>query len=119
MVFMKYYCIGIKGSGMSTLACILSDLGNQVSGYDDSRHYKFTEDLVREYWYYVVRDGGCIGCLSEYQIRNFSISFIREFDWLWKWFYIKKYHLKYFGEDFKREFWYKMEHIVVDDYIGY
>ena len=27
---MKYYCIGIKGSGMSTLAQILYDLGNEV-----------------------------------------------------------------------------------------
>ena len=41
---MKYYCIGIKGSGMSTLANILSDLGHEVSGYDDARGYKFTEE---------------------------------------------------------------------------
>lgn len=41
---MKYYCIGIKGAGMSTLANILSDLGNEVSGYDDNRKYKFTEE---------------------------------------------------------------------------
>ena len=41
---MKYYCIGIKGSGMSTLANILSDLGNEVTGYDDTRYYKFTEE---------------------------------------------------------------------------
>lgn len=41
---MKYYCIGIKGSGMSTLAQILFDLGNEVSGYDDTREYKFTEE---------------------------------------------------------------------------
>ena len=34
---MKYYCIGIKGSGMATLACLLHDLGNKVSGYDDDR----------------------------------------------------------------------------------
>ena len=40
---MKYYCIGIKGAGMSTLACILHDLGNEVSGYDDSKEKKFTE----------------------------------------------------------------------------
>ena len=31
---MKYYCIGIKGTGMSTLAQILHDLGNEVSGYE-------------------------------------------------------------------------------------
>lgn len=40
---MKYYCIGIKGSGMSTLAQILSDLGNNVSGYDDHKEFKYTE----------------------------------------------------------------------------
>ena len=41
---MKYYCIGIKGAGMSTLAQILYDLGNEVIGYDDVKYYKFTED---------------------------------------------------------------------------
>ena len=45
---MKYYCIGIKGSGMSTLAQILSDLGNDVSGYDDVKEHKFTEDGLVE-----------------------------------------------------------------------
>lgn len=40
---MKYYCIGIKGSGMSTLAQILYDLGNEVSGYDDHKEFKYTE----------------------------------------------------------------------------
>ena len=41
---MKYYCIGIKGSGMATLACLLHDLGNNVSGYDDVKDYKFTQE---------------------------------------------------------------------------
>ena len=41
---MKYYCIGIKGSGMSTLAQILYDLGNEVYGYDDVSDYKFTQE---------------------------------------------------------------------------
>ena len=45
---MKYYCIGIKGTGMSTLAQILFDLGNDVSGYDDARSYKFTEKGLEE-----------------------------------------------------------------------
>jgi UDP-N-acetylmuramate--alanine ligase len=45
---MKYYCIGIKGAGMSTLACFLKDLGNEVSGYDDNRHPKFTEEGLKE-----------------------------------------------------------------------
>lgn len=41
---MKYYLIGIKGSGMSSLACLLKDLGHAVSGYDDVREYKYTEE---------------------------------------------------------------------------
>ena len=41
---MKYYCIGIKGAGMSTLANILHDLGNEVIGYDDSTYFKYTEE---------------------------------------------------------------------------
>lgn len=45
---MKYYCIGIKGSGMATLACLLKDLGNEVSGYDDVRDFKFTETGLKE-----------------------------------------------------------------------
>lgn len=45
---MKYYCIGIKGSGMATLACLLKDLGNEVSGYDDVTDFKFTEKGLRE-----------------------------------------------------------------------
>ena len=43
---MKYYCIGIKGSGMSTLAQILYDLGNEVIGYDDVKDYKFTQEGI-------------------------------------------------------------------------
>ena len=45
---MKYYCIGVKGTGMSTLAQILSDLGNEVAGYDDARGHKFTQDGLEE-----------------------------------------------------------------------
>lgn len=45
---MKYYCLGIKGTGMSTLAQILSDLGNEVVGYDDAKGHKFTQDGLEE-----------------------------------------------------------------------
>lgn len=45
---MKYYLIGIKGSGMSALASILHDLGNVVVGYDDSREEKFTMKGLKE-----------------------------------------------------------------------
>lgn len=44
---MKYYCLGIKGAGMSTLANILYDLQNEVEGYDDVTDYKFTEEGLR------------------------------------------------------------------------
>jgi len=42
-----YYFIGIKGTGMAALACMLHDLGNQVKGSDLSKHF-FTEDPLRE-----------------------------------------------------------------------
>ncbi len=45
---MKYFCIGIKGSGMSTLACLLADLGHSVSGYDDNKEEKFTLKGLRK-----------------------------------------------------------------------
>lgn len=41
---MKYYCLGIKGAGMATLANILYDLGNDVEGYDDVKDHKFTQE---------------------------------------------------------------------------
>lgn len=44
---MEYYFIGIKGTGMSSLACMLSDQGNKVSGSDLSKHF-FTEEGLRQ-----------------------------------------------------------------------
>lgn len=41
---MKYYLIGIKGAGMSSLALFLDDLGYEVVGYDDAKDHRFTED---------------------------------------------------------------------------
>ena len=38
-----YYFIGIKGTGMASLAAMLYDLGNEVCGSDLSKHF-FTED---------------------------------------------------------------------------
>src|SRR5690554_5681014 len=37
------YFIGIKGAGMASLACMLHDIGYQVSGSDINKHI-FTED---------------------------------------------------------------------------
>lgn len=43
----KYYFIGIKGSGMSALALMLHDIGNEVMGSDVTTHY-FTQDKLDE-----------------------------------------------------------------------
>ena len=42
-----YYLIGIKGTGMSALACFLHDLGYNVKGSDVERHF-FTEKGLNE-----------------------------------------------------------------------
>lgn len=42
-----YYFIGIKGTGMSALACFLHDLGYTVKGSDVERHF-FTEKGLNE-----------------------------------------------------------------------
>lgn len=55
---MKYYCIGVKGSGMATLACLLHDLGNEVSGYDDVKDYKFTQSGLDDRNIEIYYDGG-------------------------------------------------------------
>lgn len=58
-VDMKYYCIGIKGAGMSTLAQILYDLGNSVVGYDDAVDYKFTEEGLQKRGIKIYNDKSC------------------------------------------------------------
>ena len=42
-----FHFTGIKGSGMSSLAQILHDAGNQVQGSDIEKHF-FTEDPLRK-----------------------------------------------------------------------
>lgn len=54
---MKYYCIGIKGSGMATLACLLHDLGHEVCGYDDVKDWKFTQEGLDKRGISVYTDG--------------------------------------------------------------
>lgn len=44
---MKYYLVGIKGTGMSSLAKLLKDLGNDVVGSDIEKYF-FTEDSLKE-----------------------------------------------------------------------
>ena len=45
---MTYFFAGIKGSGMTGLACILHDMGNEVLGCDDAKVYSFTEEPLNE-----------------------------------------------------------------------
>lgn len=42
-----YFFIGIKGSGMASLACMLNDLGHEVTGSDIEKHI-FTEDELHK-----------------------------------------------------------------------
>ena len=70
---MKYYCIGIKGTGMSTLAQILSDLGNDVSGYDDAKGHKFTQDGLEDRNIPIYYDGNHE--ISPDTIVTYSVAF--------------------------------------------
>ena len=36
---MNYFLVGIKGTGMSALAMLLKDLGNNVVGSDENKEY--------------------------------------------------------------------------------
>ncbi len=73
---MKYYCIGIKGTGMSTLAQILRDLGNEVSGYDDAKGHKFTQDGLEERNIPIYYDGNHV--LDKDTIVTYSVAFKEE-----------------------------------------
>lgn len=70
---MKYYCIGIKGAGMSTLAQILHDLGHDVSGYDDARKYKFTQKGLEERNIPIYYDG--LHSIDQDTIVTYSVAF--------------------------------------------
>ena len=70
---MKYYCIGIKGAGMSTLAQILYDLGNEVSGYDDHKEFKYTEEGLKERNIKIYYDNNHI--IDKDTIVTYSVAF--------------------------------------------
>lgn len=44
---MEYYLVGIKGTGMSSLACMLYDLGYSVRGCDVLEDFDFLEELKK------------------------------------------------------------------------
>ena len=76
---MKYYLVGIKGTGMSSLACILKDMGNVVTGSDVKEHFfteksldeknityeEFTDEVTNEYFYIIS---------SAYDINNIVVK---------------------------------------------
>ena len=70
---MKYYCIGIKGTGMSSLAQILFDLGNEVSGYDDEKEEKFSEKGLKERNIKIYNESNHI--LEKDTIATYSMAF--------------------------------------------
>ena len=45
---MKFFLAGIKGSGTASLACMLHELGHDVSGCDKSTYYTFTEEELKQ-----------------------------------------------------------------------
>ncbi len=53
---MKYFMAGIKGCGMSSLASILSDLGNEIIGYDDYKGKTETEKELQKRNIKIVND---------------------------------------------------------------
>lgn len=44
---MKYYLVGIKGTGMTSLACMLKDLGHFVVGSDVDEEF-FTDEILKK-----------------------------------------------------------------------
>lgn len=48
VIFMKFYIIGIKGTGLSAMACLLSDLGFKVKGCDVTRYIFTQEKLIKK-----------------------------------------------------------------------
>ena len=60
---MKYYFVGINGTGMSALAKLLKDQGNEVVGSDVVEHY-FTEDSLIEKGLRLISINICIIMIS-------------------------------------------------------
>jgi UDP-N-acetylmuramate--alanine ligase len=48
VIVLKNYLVGIKGTGMSVLACMLYDLGHEVIGSDVLKNFGFEEGLLKE-----------------------------------------------------------------------
>ncbi len=49
-----YYFIGIKGSGMASLATILYDLGHKVAGSDIDKYIFIEDELKKEIFLFIL-----------------------------------------------------------------
>ena len=92
---MKYYLVGIKGTGMSALAQLLNDEGHKVTGSDSYEQY-FTEDsliykgieikvfnksnITDEYYYIIGNAYDINNCeVKEIVSKNYKYSYYHEF----------------------------------------
>ncbi len=95
---MKYWLVGIKGTGMSSLAIILKDLGNEVVGSDKDEYFFTQENLdknkikyndfsssLQDDYFYIVS--------SSYDENNIHLKTIIEkgYQWLYYYEFIEKY----------------------------
>ena len=77
---MTYFFAGIKGSGMTGLACILHDMGNEVLGCDDAKVYSFTEEPLNERGIKAFVISGTVKGTTEALIGFTTLRMIDEFN---------------------------------------
>ena len=75
-----YYFIGIKGSGMASLALILYDLGYEVAGSDIDKYIFIEEDLRKKgiECYYTIDAGPNVKILCTLRNRKEIISAVQK-----------------------------------------
>jgi len=90
---MKFYLVGIKGSGMSALANILKELGHEVYGVDYSKKYfteanlskfvvceNFDDYKLKEEYFYVIGNAYKLSDITmEIINKNYQYSYYSEF----------------------------------------
>lgn len=89
---MKYFLIGIKGSGMSALALILDGLGHEVSG-SDIEQFVFTQSKLETNQIKIYRFDECE--LNDYDVIIYGNSFDTNFSELKKALQLNKECIRY------------------------
>ena len=72
MIKLIYYFIGIKGSGMSALAQIMSDLGYTVMGSDKPDHFFTEAGLIKKNSLVKILGNGTLTIKLEVKAHAFS-----------------------------------------------